>query len=157
MTILATDGNKVLFQKTSVHPWNSFGAQKGQISIPDTPFFIFFFRYIRTTDLAQKIVAMVNSQTKTPLMPMYLLEQTVKEKIEAVARTCYGADGVVFEPKARQALTTTKHCCTPPGSLHHIEWHRTLHCSMDLANSTRQTWICPCQQATCNDQNVRQA
>ena len=62
-----------------------------------------------------------------------------------------------LEPKARQGLTTTKHCCTPPGSLHHIEWHRTLHCSMDLANSTRQTWICPCQQATCNDQNVRQA
>lgn len=62
-----------------------------------------------TTDLAQKIIDLTADPNKVgPLQPMYRREQPVKEKIESVAQNCYGADGIILEPRAKQDLMRIK-------------------------------------------------
>jgi formate--tetrahydrofolate ligase len=52
-------------------------------------------------DLASKVIAVANDPSKQgPLTPLYRRDQSVAEKVEAVARKAYGADGVSFEPAA---------------------------------------------------------
>lgn len=59
------------------------------------------------TDLAQKVVKSVESFSGS-LNFTYDLEQSMEEKIEAVAKKVYGADGVKFESKATRQLAKVK-------------------------------------------------
>ena len=41
---------------------------------------------------------------RTDFRPLYPLDESVEKKVETVARGIYGADGVEYTPKAKQAL-----------------------------------------------------
>jgi formate--tetrahydrofolate ligase len=58
-----------------------------------------------TADLARKVIEIAsNPSSLKPLQSSYSAEQPVRQKIEAVARRCYGADGVILEPRAMQDI-----------------------------------------------------
>lgn len=50
-------------------------------------------------ELAREVVKTIDSK-KSDFAPIYSLDLSIKEKIETIARKIYGADGVVFDPKA---------------------------------------------------------
>lgn len=54
-------------------------------------------------DLAEKVIETIESQ-KSNFAPIYDENLPIKEKIETVAREIYGADGVVYTPKAERAI-----------------------------------------------------
>jgi len=57
--------------------------------------------------LAEAVVAACEtSNSKKNFRFLYDLNQPIKEKIELIAKKVYGADGVVFEPKAEQKIQT---------------------------------------------------
>ena len=58
-----------------------------------------------TTDLAEAVVEAVESGNSN-FSPIYSLEDSVKEKIEKIAKTIYGADGVDYMKKAETDLKT---------------------------------------------------
>ena len=54
-------------------------------------------------DLARKVVDACEKESN--FHPLYSLEGTIEEKIGTIAKEIYGADGVVFEKKAKKALS----------------------------------------------------
>lgn len=54
-------------------------------------------------DLARKVVDACEKESD--FHPLYSLEGTIEEKIGTIAKEIYGADGVVFEKKAKKALS----------------------------------------------------
>lgn len=54
-------------------------------------------------DLARKVVDACEKEGN--FHPLYSLEGTIEEKIGTIAKEIYGADGVVFEKKAKKALS----------------------------------------------------
>ena len=54
-------------------------------------------------DLAQKVVAAAESSNATPQF-LYPLEMPIKDKIDAIARTIYGADGVSYTEQASEQI-----------------------------------------------------
>ena len=56
-----------------------------------------------TEELARLVVEATESG-RTDFQPLYPLDESVEKKIETVARGIYGADGVEYTPKAKQAL-----------------------------------------------------
>ena len=54
-------------------------------------------------DLARKVVDACEKESN--FHPLYSLEDTIEEKIGTIAKEIYGADGVVFEKKAKKALS----------------------------------------------------
>ena len=55
-------------------------------------------------DLAEKVAAAADHASRTSLRTLYTPEQSLREKIETVAREVYGAGEVVLEPAARKKL-----------------------------------------------------
>ena len=55
------------------------------------------------TELADEVARLCETETE-PLSFCYPLSDTTEEKIEAVARRIYGADGVIFTDKAREDM-----------------------------------------------------
>ncbi|MBT8272870.1 MAG: formate--tetrahydrofolate ligase, partial [Bacteroidia bacterium] len=58
-----------------------------------------------TTDLAKQVVEVVESNNAN-FTPMYNWDMSVEDKINAVAKKVYGADGVEFAPLAKRNLRT---------------------------------------------------
>ena len=58
-------------------------------------------------DLA-KVVCDVIDRTESHFEPIYAIDKTIEEKIEAIAKTIYGADGVVFTNAAKKSLKDIK-------------------------------------------------
>lgn len=56
-----------------------------------------------TEELARLVVEATESG-RTDFQPLYPLDESVEKKVETVARGIYGADGVEYTPKAKQAL-----------------------------------------------------
>lgn len=56
-----------------------------------------------TEELARLVVEATESG-RTDFRPLYPLDESVEKKVETVARGIYGADGVEYTPKAKQAL-----------------------------------------------------
>ncbi len=56
-----------------------------------------------TAELARLVVEATESG-RTDFQPLYPLDESVEKKVETVARGIYGADGVEYTPKAKQAL-----------------------------------------------------
>ncbi|WP_297829935.1 formate--tetrahydrofolate ligase [uncultured Rikenella sp.] len=56
-----------------------------------------------TEELARLVVEATESR-RTDFRPLYPLDESVEKKVETVARGIYGADGVEYTPKAKQAL-----------------------------------------------------
>ena len=54
-------------------------------------------------DLADQVVEMIEDE-KCDYHPIYGLDETLEKKIETVATKVYGADGVLYEPKAAKTL-----------------------------------------------------
>jgi formate--tetrahydrofolate ligase len=54
-------------------------------------------------ELAQTVVDTIENK-KSSFAPIYSLDLSIKEKIETIARKIYGADGVVFDPKALKSM-----------------------------------------------------
>ncbi|WP_048601109.1 formate--tetrahydrofolate ligase [Rubeoparvulum massiliense] len=54
--------------------------------------------------LAQEVLAAI-AEDENHFAPIYTLDQSLQEKIEAIAKTIYGADGVEFSSKALKQLT----------------------------------------------------
>lgn len=54
-------------------------------------------------DLADQVVDMIKNE-KCDYHPIYNLDETLEKKIETVATKVYGADGVLYEPKAAKTL-----------------------------------------------------
>ena len=54
-------------------------------------------------DLAERVVA-ATSQPNTPFKPLYSLDLSAEKKIETIAKTMYGADGVTIGPDAQTKL-----------------------------------------------------
>ncbi|WP_300727539.1 formate--tetrahydrofolate ligase [uncultured Rikenella sp.] len=56
-----------------------------------------------TEELARLVVEATEAR-RTDFRPLYPLDESVEKKVETVARGIYGADGVEYTPKAKQAL-----------------------------------------------------
>ncbi len=54
-------------------------------------------------DLAEKVITAIENQ-KSDFAPIYDENLPIKEKIETIAKEIYGADGVVYTPKAERAI-----------------------------------------------------
>ena len=59
------------------------------------------------TELA-RLVAEAADGPETPYTPLYPLEETVENKIAAIAKAMYGADGVAIQPEARSKIRKAK-------------------------------------------------
>lgn len=59
-------------------------------------------------DLAEKVVKLCEESTTHPFQYTYSLEDTLKEKIEKVAKNIYGAEGVEYEEKAEEQIQKIK-------------------------------------------------
>lgn len=57
-------------------------------------------------ELAKKVMAALEKPSK--FSPLYPLELTIEEKIEAIAKNIYGADGVQFSDAANKSLSAIK-------------------------------------------------
>jgi formate--tetrahydrofolate ligase len=57
-----------------------------------------------TTDLAQKVVDLIDSSAEATVAPIYSLWDPLEEKIQKVATQIYGAAGVVLNAKAKTEL-----------------------------------------------------
>jgi formate--tetrahydrofolate ligase len=56
------------------------------------------------TDLAEKVVAVIEADATPKIQPVYSLEDALEEKIRKVAVQVYGADGVTLSQSARADL-----------------------------------------------------
>ena len=56
-------------------------------------------------ELAEEVVRLCEGSGKPPFRFAYDLDQTIQEKIEAIATRIYGADGVDYEPEAQAAIS----------------------------------------------------
>jgi formate--tetrahydrofolate ligase len=55
-------------------------------------------------ELAEEVVRLCEGSGKPPFRFVYELDQTITQKIEAIATKIYGADGVDYEPEAQAAI-----------------------------------------------------
>ena len=55
-------------------------------------------------ELAEEVVRLCEGVAKPPFRFAYELDQTIPQKIEAIATQIYGADGVDYEPEAQAAI-----------------------------------------------------
>lgn len=58
-------------------------------------------------DLAKKLVQLIEEEN-SDYQPLYDLDSTIEEKLNTIATKIYGADGVVFDKKAKRALKQIK-------------------------------------------------
>ncbi|MCM1506202.1 MAG: formate--tetrahydrofolate ligase [Ruminococcus flavefaciens] len=56
------------------------------------------------TDLAEKVCAVIDSETENNFAPIYDEKLPIKEKIETIAREIYRADGVIYTAQAEKAI-----------------------------------------------------
>lgn len=56
------------------------------------------------TDLAEKVCAVIDSETENNFTPLYDEKLPIKEKIETIAREIYRADGVIYTAQAEKAI-----------------------------------------------------